>query len=184
MECRQQAPQQRRARLPDRKPQAGGSEPVRCAQLRKQEREPLVVVAAPCGRAPVVDAGADDAHGASEPIELGAKRVGIGVCGVGERAPQLAELHLDDVCDAVRDDPCGDLGRRALGGDHLGSPVEGARGESPARRQRWRFVSLRSLSDPRVRQTAGSGRRHPARARSRRGTAARAGRLDRRAGTG
>ena len=89
----------------------------------------------------------------------------------GERSPQLTRLELDDRRDAVGHDPDGDVGRRALGADHVGRPVEGARREGPGGGEFGR--SRRLLAGQATsRETDGSGRRrHRARATGRCGTA-------------
>ena len=86
--------------------------------------------------------------------------------------------------------PDGDVGCRALGADHVGRPVEGGCRQRPAGGQRFVVAAPRGADRARRgRSSTDRGRRrrmprHPASAIARCGTAARAGRRVRSAGTG
>ena len=127
-----QPPEQVGSGLPDREPHPLRAEPGCGLQLRHQERQALVVVAPAAVRRPLVDARPDDrdraargGQGLAQGVDLGIQRRGVG-------PPDLAGLDLDRVGDPAGHDADGDRGRRPVGADHLGSPVEGRGAEGPA----------------------------------------------------
>ena len=165
---RQEPPQEGLAGLADRQPDAGRAHAARGTELGEQEGQALGLVASLRRTEPVVEARPDDAHAAPGRVEIAPQRVHLVVGGDGERPPQLARFELDDVRDAVGHDPDGEVGRRALGADHVGRPVEGARSEGPSGGE---F----SGHDSSVRVRRHRGRRTAARPAHRAGWSARCG---------
>ena len=131
MQGGQESTQEGLAGLADRKPDAGGARAARGTELGEQEGQALRLVASLRRAEPIVEAGPDDAHAAAGGFEIAAQRVDLGIRRDGERSPQLTRFELDDACDPVGHDPDGDAGCWALGADHVGRPVEGARRERP-----------------------------------------------------
>ena len=173
---RQQPAQQRVARLPDRQAHARAR---RAAARSRSAAAGTRTARRPCGACRAGDQSSRLAPTmlTARPPRPGARRTprhpprsAPGTSATAVPAP-LRSRRARPSCD----DADGDVDGVPLGRDHLGRPVEGARGERPARGQR--RVARGRLRHPRRDRRAGAdAAARRARAAARRGTAGSAGR--------